>query len=137
MYSVVVPYFPSPKDLHPRSLGLLMEILSLPLMPELLECSWSDPHHLLSTLLSKSSQTNPSTRMLSLTGSDLCVKDPTSKFPPSNKVDRSNTWKPPPHGQLKLNVDVAHSTTLHRMGFGVVIQNSEGGVVAAISSLFV
>ncbi|XP_062106985.1 uncharacterized protein LOC133818245 isoform X2 [Humulus lupulus] len=106
MYSVVVPYFPSPKDLHPRSLGLLMEILSLPLMPELLE-------------------------------EFQAVKDPTSKFPPSNKVDRSNTWKPPPHGQLKLNVDVAHSTTLHRMGFGVVIQNSEGGVVAAISSLFV
>jgi hypothetical protein len=40
-------------------------------------------------------------------------------------------WAAPPVGWWKVNWDFALDNTLHRMGFGVVVRDHEGKVLAA------
>ena len=45
-----------------------------------------------------------------------------------------DTWQPPPQSVFKLNFDVAIFSGLNRFGFGAIIRNEEGEVVAAMAA---
>uniref|UniRef100_A0A803P9Q2 Reverse transcriptase n=1 Tax=Cannabis sativa TaxID=3483 RepID=A0A803P9Q2_CANSA len=58
----------------------------------------------------------------------------TDSAPPINSpVAAHQPWRSPPCGQLKMNVDAAVDTTHNRTGFGAIVCDSNGSVVAAIS----
>uniref|UniRef100_A0A803P119 Uncharacterized protein n=1 Tax=Cannabis sativa TaxID=3483 RepID=A0A803P119_CANSA len=52
---------------------------------------------------------------------------------PFAKPVMNKSWQPPPHGQLKLNVDAALDSAAGVMGIGGIVRDSNGNVVAAIS----
>nr|XP_023912828.1 uncharacterized protein LOC112024424 [Quercus suber] len=45
-----------------------------------------------------------------------------------------DVWKPPPQSVYKLNFDAALFTGLDKSGFGAVIRNDKGEVMAAMSA---
>uniref|UniRef100_A0A803P130 RNase H type-1 domain-containing protein n=1 Tax=Cannabis sativa TaxID=3483 RepID=A0A803P130_CANSA len=51
----------------------------------------------------------------------------------SNQSSAITTWSPPEPGRLKLNVDAAIPKGRAKVGFGSVIRNNEGLVVAAVA----
>ena len=45
-----------------------------------------------------------------------------------------DTWQPPPPSIFKLNFDAALFSALNSLGFGVVIRNEKGEVMAAMTT---
>ena len=50
------------------------------------------------------------------------------------QVDREVHWRPPPRNGFKLNFDAAIFEELNALGFGAVIHNGEGEVMAAMAA---
>ena len=51
-----------------------------------------------------------------------------------NPVERGSRWVPPPGNCFKLNFDVAIFQALQASGFGAIIRNGSGDVMASISA---
>ena len=50
------------------------------------------------------------------------------------KVPRGSQWRPPANNGFKLNFNAAIFHDLHASGFGAVIRNDSGKVMASISA---
>ena len=51
-----------------------------------------------------------------------------------NLIERGPRWVPPPGNCFKLNFDAAIFQELHASGFGAIIRNANGEVMASISA---
>ena len=62
-------------------------------------------------------------------------KKPEHQQMESSKAERAKQWKPPPKNWYKANVDAAIDNQRQRVGFGVVVRNDNGDIVAATIKL--
>ena len=52
----------------------------------------------------------------------------------SARQQAHDTWQPPPQSVFKLNFDAAVFSGLNRSGFGAIIRNEKGEVMAAMAA---
>ena len=52
----------------------------------------------------------------------------------TQQQQNGDVWQPPSHSEYKLNFDVAIFSSLDRSGFGAIIRNDKGEVMAAMSA---
>ena len=63
----------------------------------------------------------------------MLFRSQSNLFVLTRQQQNGDVWQPPSHSEYKLNFDVAIFSSLDRSGFGAIIRNDKGEVMAAMS----